>query len=178
MCKTPPVAEEQVGSCPRCVACSQPDRLPHAGRAAIWVGQAPQALPQRSHPAHFLYPEQPGGLRDGKSFWFQGIQETASLECGLPGEVGSLFLKEGLFNTLLLCPCLHGNGGEAQTRNHFLGEGRADPLQTASSLAQSLSCEPLHLQKAPSYRDPIWVRAVTRRVTCDPTEPRRPPQMV
>lgn len=73
------------------------------GRATRELDLFPRVSPQGAAWPCFLAPECPRGLWDGKSLWFQWIQETESLECGLPGEGRSLFLEEGLFNTQL-CP--------------------------------------------------------------------------
>lgn len=102
--KIPPVAKEQAGTCRRGGICSQPGKdccvqaEPHLG----WTGSPGRHLKGSAGPVFFLQNgPQASGLEN--PFWFQWVQETESLECGLPGEGWSFFREEGLFNTVL-CP--------------------------------------------------------------------------
>lgn len=78
-------------------------KLPGGGRATSGLDWLPRASPQRGHLALFPFCSKAQRRLGWEIPSVSWIQETASLECWLPGEGRSLFLKEGLFNTLLVC---------------------------------------------------------------------------
>ena len=100
--KIPPVSKGQAGTCRSRGIIANRKKAARCRQSCFGLDRLPRASPLRATWPSFLAPEHRGGLWDGKPFWFQWMQESASLQSGLPGEGRNLFLKEGLFNTLLL----------------------------------------------------------------------------